>query len=82
MDKFLIFVLALTMTALSAVSIAFMVSASVQVISVASVLVSVPYIIMMLFGGFLANVTSMLSWLEWLKYFSVFRYGINVSVLV
>jgi len=81
MDKFLIFVLALTMTALSAVSIAFMVSASVQVISVASVLVSVPYIIMMLFGGFLANVTSMLSWLEWLKYFSVFRYGINALTI-
>lgn len=76
-DKFFIFLLTLIMTAISASSVAFMVSASVELFAVANVLVSLPYIFMMLFGGFLANVTSILNWLEWIKWFSVFRYGIN-----
>lgn len=76
-DKFFIFLLTLIMTAISASSVAFMVSASVELFAVANVLVSLPYIFMMLFGGFLANVTSILDWLEWIKWFSIFRYGTN-----
>lgn len=76
-DKFFIFLLTLISTAISASSVAFMVSASVELFAVANVLVSLPYIFMMLFGGFLANVTSILNWLEWIKWFSIFRYGIN-----
>jgi len=76
-DKFFIFLLTLILTAVSASAVAFMVSASVEVFAVANALVSIPYIFMMLFGGFLANVTSILDWLEWIKWFSIFRYGIN-----
>jgi len=75
--KFFIFLLTLVLTAISASSVAFFVSASVNVFAVANVLVSLPYIFMMMFGGFLANIDSILNWLEWIKWFSIFRYGIN-----
>lgn len=78
--KFFFFVLTLVMTALAASSLAFLVSASVRVFALANILVAVPYLLMMMFGGFLANTTSMLDWLEWIKWLSIFRYGINVSV--
>jgi len=75
--NFFFFVLTLFSTAISASSIAFLVSASVELFAVANVLVSLPYIFMMLFSGFLANIESILPWLAWIKYFSILRYGIN-----
>lgn len=80
--KFFIFLMTLVLTAISASSVAFFVSASVNVFAVANVLVSLPYIFMMMFGGFLANIDSILNWLEWIKWFSIFRYGINVKKFV
>ncbi|XP_076805159.1 broad substrate specificity ATP-binding cassette transporter ABCG2-like isoform X2 [Clavelina lepadiformis] len=75
--KFFFFVLTLFITAIGASSMAFFVSASVRVFAIANILVSLPYILMMLFGGFLANTESLLDWLAWLKWVSIFRYGIN-----
>jgi len=75
--KFFIFFLALLSTAFSATSIAFLASASVESFAVANAVVALPYILMMLFGGFLANVDSILPWLAWMKWFSIFRYGSN-----
>ena len=71
--------LALVLTAVCASSLAFLVSASVRIFAVANIVVALPYILMMLFGGFLVNIGSLLDWLEWIKYVSIFRYGINVS---
>ena len=78
-DKFFIFMLVLDLSAITACSLSFLVSASVRIFAVANVIVSLPTILMMLFGGFLANTLSLLDWLEWIKYISLFRYGINVS---
>uniref|UniRef100_A0A8C1LM11 ABC transporter domain-containing protein n=1 Tax=Cyprinus carpio TaxID=7962 RepID=A0A8C1LM11_CYPCA len=33
------------------------------------------------FGGFLVNLNSMLSWMSWLKWASIFRYGYNLQSL-
>ena len=30
------------------------------------------------FGGFLMNIEDIAVWLQWLQYFSIFRYGLNV----
>ena len=81
-EKFVIFLLINNLVTISACSVAFWVSAAVPNFAVANVLVSLPYIIMMLFGGFLANIETILPWLAWLKWFSIFRYGINVSYCV
>uniref|UniRef100_H2Z7M0 ABC transporter domain-containing protein n=1 Tax=Ciona savignyi TaxID=51511 RepID=H2Z7M0_CIOSA len=76
--KFFFFLFALVLTAVCASSMAFLVSASVRVFAIANAVVALPYILMMLFGGFLVNIGTLLDWLEWVKYVSIFRYGINV----
>uniref|UniRef100_H2Z7L9 ABC transporter domain-containing protein n=1 Tax=Ciona savignyi TaxID=51511 RepID=H2Z7L9_CIOSA len=80
-EKFFFFLFALVLTAVCASSMAFLVSASVRVFAIANAVVALPYILMMLFGGFLVNIGTLLDWLEWVKYVSIFRYGINVSIL-
>ncbi|XP_039247846.2 broad substrate specificity ATP-binding cassette transporter ABCG2-like [Styela clava] len=79
--KFFFFVLALVITAMAASSLAFLVSASVRIFALANILVAVPYLLMMMFGGFLANTTTLLDWLEWIKWVSIFRYGINALTI-
>uniref|UniRef100_H2Z7L7 ABC transporter domain-containing protein n=1 Tax=Ciona savignyi TaxID=51511 RepID=H2Z7L7_CIOSA len=76
-EKFFFFLFALVLTAVCASSMAFLVSASVRVFAIANAVVALPYILMMLFGGFLVNIGTLLDWLEWVKYVSIFRYGIN-----
>ncbi|XP_061406640.1 broad substrate specificity ATP-binding cassette transporter ABCG2-like [Lethenteron reissneri] len=74
---FFLFALTLVLTSLAAVSLAFLVSASVSIFAVANALIAIPYVFMMVFGGFLVNLNTMLDWLSWIKYVSIFRYGMN-----
>ncbi|KAK0145057.1 ATP-binding cassette sub-family G member 2 [Merluccius polli] len=74
---FLCFTLTMTLTSIAAVSIAFVVSATVSSLAMANLLVALPFVIMMVFGGFLVNLNSMLSWLSWLEWLSLFKYGMN-----
>jgi len=76
-EKFFIFFLVCSLTSISAAAVAFSVSSSCQSYGVANAVVSLPFIFMMLFGGFLANAETILPWLAWIKWFSIFRYGIN-----
>uniref|UniRef100_A0AAZ3RVM4 ABC transporter domain-containing protein n=1 Tax=Oncorhynchus tshawytscha TaxID=74940 RepID=A0AAZ3RVM4_ONCTS len=77
---FLLFTLTLSLVSLAGVSLAFLVSASVSSFAMANVLIALPFVFMMVFGGFLVNLNSMLSWLSWLKWISIFRYGLEESV--
>ncbi|KAM6971858.1 broad substrate specificity ATP-binding cassette transporter ABCG2b [Aplochiton taeniatus] len=74
---FLCFALTMSLVSLAGVSLAFLVSASVSSFAMANILVALPFVFMMVFGGFLVNLNSMLSWLSWLKWISIFRYGLN-----
>uniref|UniRef100_A0AAZ3RAR1 ABC transporter domain-containing protein n=1 Tax=Oncorhynchus tshawytscha TaxID=74940 RepID=A0AAZ3RAR1_ONCTS len=74
---FLLFTLTLSLVSLAGVSLAFLVSASVSSFAMANVLIALPFVFMMVFGGFLVNLNSMLSWLSWLKWISIFRYGLG-----
>uniref|UniRef100_A0A8C4Z8P5 ABC transporter domain-containing protein n=1 Tax=Gadus morhua TaxID=8049 RepID=A0A8C4Z8P5_GADMO len=65
--SFLCFTLTMTLTSIGAVSVAFMVSATVNSLAMANLLVALPFVIMMVFGGFLVNLNNMLSWLSWLE---------------
>uniref|UniRef100_A0A672MI76 ABC transporter domain-containing protein n=1 Tax=Sinocyclocheilus grahami TaxID=75366 RepID=A0A672MI76_SINGR len=73
---FLCFALTMSMVSLAGVSLAFLVSASVSSFAMANILIALPFVFMMVFGGFLVNLNSMLSWLSWLKWASVFKYGL------
>ncbi|XP_017284377.1 broad substrate specificity ATP-binding cassette transporter ABCG2b isoform X1 [Kryptolebias marmoratus] len=74
---FLLFALTLSLVSLAGVSLAFLVSASVSTFAMANVLIALPFVFMMVFGGYLVNLNVMLSWLSWLKWVSIFRYGLN-----
>uniref|UniRef100_A0A8C1LSB7 ABC transporter domain-containing protein n=1 Tax=Cyprinus carpio TaxID=7962 RepID=A0A8C1LSB7_CYPCA len=80
-EVFFLYCVTLSMVSLSAVSLAFLVSASVGSFAMANILIALPYVVMMVFGGFLVNLNSMLSWMSWLKWASIFRYGYNVKSL-
>ncbi|KAK2560544.1 Broad substrate specificity ATP-binding cassette transporter ABCG2, partial [Acropora cervicornis] len=72
-DKFFIFTLTLLLASLCASSVAFFVSACIRTFAIANLLVGLPYVFMMVFGGVLINLKSVLSWLAWIKYISIFR---------
>ncbi|XP_032651091.1 broad substrate specificity ATP-binding cassette transporter ABCG2-like [Chelonoidis abingdonii] len=79
--SFFLYVLSLSLTNLAAVSMAFLVSASVSTFTIANVLIALPFVFMMVFGGFLVNLNSMLSWLSWIKSISIFHYGMNALTI-
>ncbi|XP_051993208.1 broad substrate specificity ATP-binding cassette transporter ABCG2-like [Xyrauchen texanus] len=78
---FLCFALTMSMVSLAGVSLAFLVSASVSSFAMANVLIALPFVFMMVFGGFLVNLNSMLSWLSWLKWASIFKYGLDAVTI-
>ncbi|XP_051773651.1 broad substrate specificity ATP-binding cassette transporter ABCG2c isoform X2 [Ctenopharyngodon idella] len=80
-EAFFLYCLTMSMVSLSAVSLAFLVSASVGSFAMANILIALPFVFMMVFGGFLVNLNSMLSWMSWLKWASIFRYGFNALAI-
>ncbi|KAM9329529.1 broad substrate specificity ATP-binding cassette transporter ABCG2 [Gastrophryne carolinensis] len=53
------------------------ISAGQEVIAVVNILMTLSFIFMIIFSGLLVNVTSVMDWLSWLKYFSIPRYGLT-----
>ncbi|XP_029993350.1 broad substrate specificity ATP-binding cassette transporter ABCG2b [Sphaeramia orbicularis] len=80
-EAFLCFALTMSMVSLAGVSLAFLVSASVSSFAMANILIALPFVFMMVFGGYLVNLNAMLSWLSWLKWISIFRYGLNAAFI-
>ncbi|XP_034394319.1 broad substrate specificity ATP-binding cassette transporter ABCG2b [Cyclopterus lumpus] len=78
---FLCFALTMSLVSLAGVALAFLVSASVSSFAMANILIALPFVFMMVFGGFLVNLNSMLSWLSWLQWISIFRYGLNAAFI-
>ncbi|XP_054634709.1 broad substrate specificity ATP-binding cassette transporter ABCG2b isoform X4 [Dunckerocampus dactyliophorus] len=78
---FLCFTLTMSLVSLAGVSLAFLVSASVSSFAMANILIALPFVFMMVFGGYLVNLNAMLSWLSWLKWISIFRYGLNAAFI-
>ncbi|XP_054912476.1 broad substrate specificity ATP-binding cassette transporter ABCG2b [Poeciliopsis prolifica] len=74
---FLCFAMTMSLVSMAGVGLAFLVSASVSTFAMANILIALPFVFMMVFGGFLVNLNSMLSWLSWLQWISIFSYGLN-----
>ncbi|VDO09934.1 unnamed protein product [Rodentolepis nana] len=72
--KFFFFEFILVLSTVAAAAAAMAVSASVTLFSIANVIISILFVFMMVFGGFLINLEAMASWLSWLRYFSIFNY--------
>uniref|UniRef100_UPI0037E8C6E3 broad substrate specificity ATP-binding cassette transporter ABCG2b n=1 Tax=Semicossyphus pulcher TaxID=241346 RepID=UPI0037E8C6E3 len=78
---FMCFALTMSLVSLAGVGLAFLVSASVSSFAMANILIALPFVFMMVFGGFLVNLNSMLIWLSWLKWISIFNYGLNAAFI-
>uniref|UniRef100_A0A671QCK0 ATP-binding cassette sub-family G member 2-like n=1 Tax=Sinocyclocheilus anshuiensis TaxID=1608454 RepID=A0A671QCK0_9TELE len=66
-EAFFLYCVTMSMVSLSAVSLAFLISASAGSFAMANILIALPYVVMMVFGGFLVNLNSMLSGMSWLN---------------
>lgn len=76
--KFFIFYFAIFMTTTCGAAICFLLSASVQVFGIANLLAAMSFVLMMVFGGFLVEVSSVIKVLSWIKWVSLFRYSMNI----
>ncbi|XP_066430197.1 broad substrate specificity ATP-binding cassette transporter ABCG2 isoform X4 [Eleutherodactylus coqui] len=67
----------LMMISYTATSMALAIAAGQDVVAVANLLMTICFVFMIIFSGLLVNVTSIMDWLAWLKYFSIPRYGLT-----
>ncbi|KAL5017918.1 hypothetical protein ScPMuIL_003640 [Solemya velum] len=75
--KFFFFTLTLFCVSVAASSVAFFWSSSAQVLAIANLCIALSFVFMMIFSGLLVNLDSVVEWLAWIRWLSIFRYGIN-----
>ncbi|KAL9852905.1 broad substrate specificity ATP-binding cassette transporter ABCG2 isoform 1-T1 [Geothlypis trichas] len=76
-EAFFIMMFTLMMVSYAATSMALAIAAGQDVVAIANLLTTVAFVFMIIFSGLLVNLTSVMSWLSWLKYFSIPRYGMT-----
>ncbi|NWH37580.1 ABCG2 protein, partial [Chloropsis hardwickii] len=76
-EAFFTMMFTLMMVSYTATSMALAIAAGQSVVAVANLLTTVAFVFMIIFSGLLVNLTSIMSWLSWLKYFSIPRYGMT-----
>ncbi|XP_009697332.1 PREDICTED: ATP-binding cassette sub-family G member 2-like, partial [Cariama cristata] len=76
-EAFLTMMFTLTMVSYTATSMALAIAAGQSVVAVANLLMTIAFVFMIIFSGLLVNLTSIMSWLSWLKYFSIPRYAMT-----
>ncbi|XP_069868913.1 broad substrate specificity ATP-binding cassette transporter ABCG2 [Dipodomys merriami] len=74
-EAFFIMMFTLMMVAYTASSMSLAIAAGQSVVSVATLLMTLSFVFMMIFSGLLVNLRTIASWLSWLQYFSIPRYG-------
>ncbi|XP_066487923.1 broad substrate specificity ATP-binding cassette transporter ABCG2-like isoform X2 [Tiliqua scincoides] len=67
----------LMMLSYTATSMALAIATGQNVVAVANLLMTITFVFMIIFSGLLVNLTSIMSWLSWLQYFSIPRYGMT-----
>ncbi|KAM7376942.1 hypothetical protein PAMA_013631 [Pampus argenteus] len=73
---FFLFMFTVTLVAYTATSMALAISADQTVVAIANIFMTIACVFMMIFAGLLVNLPSIVSWLAWLKYLSIPRYGL------
>ncbi|CAF0868985.1 unnamed protein product [Rotaria sp. Silwood1] len=79
--KFFIYLLAIFATSVCSASLCFFVSASVETIGVANLVAASFCVVMLVFTGYLVDVTNIVEFLAWIKWVSLFRYASNVITI-
>ncbi|XP_034425208.1 broad substrate specificity ATP-binding cassette transporter ABCG2-like isoform X1 [Hippoglossus hippoglossus] len=76
-EAFFLFTFTVMLVAYTATSMALAISADQTVVAIANIFMTITFVFMMIFAGLLVNLPSISSWLAWLKYFSIPRYGLS-----
>ncbi|XP_041841126.1 broad substrate specificity ATP-binding cassette transporter ABCG2 [Melanotaenia boesemani] len=76
-EAFFIFMFTVALVSYTATSMAMAISADQTVVAIANIFMTITCVFMMIFAGLLVNLPSIVSWLAWLKYLSVPRYGLS-----
>ncbi|MEQ2267657.1 hypothetical protein XENORESO_008807, partial [Xenotaenia resolanae] len=74
---FFTFMFTVALVAYTATSMAMAISADQTVVAIANIYMTITCVFMMIFAGLLVNLPSIVSWLAWLKYLSIPRYGLS-----
>ncbi|XP_017575992.1 broad substrate specificity ATP-binding cassette transporter ABCG2d [Pygocentrus nattereri] len=74
---FFIFMFTVTLVAYTATAMTMAISADQSVVAVANIFMTIAFVFMMIFSGLLVNLETVVAWLNWLKYFSIPRYGLT-----
>uniref|UniRef100_A0A3P9LH08 ATP-binding cassette, sub-family G (WHITE), member 2a n=1 Tax=Oryzias latipes TaxID=8090 RepID=A0A3P9LH08_ORYLA len=74
-EAFFTFLFSVAMVAYTATAMAMAISADQTVVAIANIFMTIACVFMMIFAGLLVNLPSIVSWLAWLKYLSIPRYG-------
>uniref|UniRef100_UPI003AAC897C broad substrate specificity ATP-binding cassette transporter ABCG2-like n=1 Tax=Centroberyx gerrardi TaxID=166262 RepID=UPI003AAC897C len=76
-EAFFLFMFSVTLVSYTATSMALAISADQTVVAIANIYMTISCVFMMIFAGLLVNLPSIVSWLAWLKYLSIPRYGLG-----
>ncbi|XP_054058071.1 broad substrate specificity ATP-binding cassette transporter ABCG2 isoform X2 [Rissa tridactyla] len=76
-EAFFTMMFTLMMVSYTATSMSLAIAAGQSVVAVANLLMTITFVFMIIFSGLLVNLTSVMSWLSWLQYFSIPRYGMT-----
>ncbi|KAM9836615.1 broad substrate specificity ATP-binding cassette transporter ABCG2-like [Aulostomus maculatus] len=75
-EAFFLFMFTVMLVAYTTTSMALAISADQTVVAIANIFMTIGIVFMMIFAGLLVNLPSIVSWLAWLKYLSIPRYGL------
>ncbi|NXG40106.1 ABCG2 protein, partial [Dromaius novaehollandiae] len=78
--RFFFFTLTLVLVSYTATAMSLAISAGMDVVAVANLLITICFVLMLIFSGLLVNLPSVMAWLNWLKYLSIPRYGLTVNL--
>ncbi|NXH19165.1 ABCG2 protein, partial [Bucco capensis] len=78
-SRFFFFMLTLVLVSYTATAMSLAISAGMDVVAVANLLITICFVLMLIFSGLLVNLPSIMGWLNWLQYLSIPRYGLTVS---
>ncbi|XP_063969217.1 broad substrate specificity ATP-binding cassette transporter ABCG2-like [Lytechinus pictus] len=79
--KYFFYLLSLLSISFASSSLSVAISSSADIVSIATLLLAMCFVLMMLFGGLFVNIASLPVWLQWIQYLSIFRYGINALLI-
>lgn len=80
-QAFAFFYLQMVLTTICACALSFLMSASIGIMAIATLCLAMAYVFMMVFGGLLINVSSLPVAIQWLQYFSLFRFSTNALAI-